>query len=206
MKLTARLTTRNIYKAYCSNNMNKQSVHMKGGKMKFQYFIAAFMLLFLVSFISASNVNFGDWQNGTTLYSDAIHLNNNTFYGRNAYPIRDYTPVLTCKNITQTVKERVCTTKPNGRTTCTYVYHKEITQQCKMQVPSIAAGCNNSNGVYTNALYVTAFQYSINGGSWLTIPYHLNDLRVINQTVQFRVTVPAKCYPSYDINNAVTIV
>ncbi|MEK6872479.1 MAG: hypothetical protein AABW90_00520 [Nanoarchaeota archaeon] len=52
------------------------------------------VLILLLEPIMASHtfgvlINFsGEWKNGVTLYSDIIRINNGTFFGKNAYPIR----------------------------------------------------------------------------------------------------------------------
>ena len=60
--------------------------------------------------LSPQNVHFnGVFQNGTTLYSDSLNIDDGYIFGRDVYPIRNNTREKICEIKNRTKTERVCT-------------------------------------------------------------------------------------------------
>lgn len=188
-------------------------------------------ILFSLSLTSGllQNVIFnGDFQNGTTLYSNITHINNGTIWGSDVYP--DRSTIISqkvCSNVTLTYKSPVCETNITNYTRVVIIRHRynvtyeNITtqrvirfcreqtftknvSQCKYITSTIA--CFNPDGNYTNQLKLQNFEISFdNGSSWKSIPYYPNKISVNETDLLFRVNIPVTCSPAYYINRAIEI-
>ncbi len=122
---------------------------IEGCEMRKDLIILAllFSVIFLVNFVSAlniSNARFnGEWQKGTTLYTNWYNITNGSFYGKNAYPIK--TPDMNereevCNTTYQEKRKRVCETEITGyknrtRKICWRENRERVCETTVYQVP-----------------------------------------------------------------------
>lgn len=90
----------------------------------------AIVLLSSMVMASSTFITFnGNWQNGDTLYSDSISINNSYLYGNDVYPVRDSSQNIRIKNCTIEYKQstkNVCSTIIVG-------YSERTRRTCKSQ-------------------------------------------------------------------------
>ena len=104
-----------------------------------------------------------------------------------------------CQNVTYTqpIKTRqLCVNVPMNITTQTCKFVKDKNQ---------TSLCFNPNGSNSNVLELRNFKMSINNGTYQSIPYIEQKLKLNASSVQFRLDIPAICAPEYDFNKAITI-
>lgn len=156
--------------------------------------------LLLVSFASATVVQFnGVWSEGTTLYSDTYNVDG-AIYGRDAYPLRSGYQPRTCTKIYETVTEKKCRWVHRQRV-CTLTERQKLVRTLCTK-PTLEIGCMNPDGKYTNQLNLMNFEYSLDGGAWQTVPYEKTE---VNGAVNFRLNIPSDCKPTYNYNEVISI-
>ena len=191
--------------------------------MKKQIITILFLSILLsLSFVSATtktNVIFnGEFQNGTTLYSDWYHITDSTLYGDDAYKIKtNCVETQVCAKYNYTYN-RVCihyaSYNPNK---CLSWKRIKIQGDCiKNKTRTICdilpIGCFNPptpcfpNGVYTNQLNLRNFQMSYDGTNWQSVPYGRYQIWITDSNLIFKVDIPSVCHPTYDVNKAIFIV
>lgn len=173
----------------------------------------------------------GEFKNGTTLFSDSIPVTNSALYGYDVYPIRSFN--LICTDTVYLSPKRICEQNLTGyinitRRTCTYsnyiqdctvriiqnpvyktychtIYIQKTRTTCRTDT-TLPIGCLNPDGVYTNQLSLSNFRFSNDSGStWFNVPYGINQIYIKNQTLIFKVEIPALCSPTYNINKSIVL-
>ena len=166
----------------------------------------------------------GPWENATTVYSSGYEVINGSMYAKDAYPDRG---AVNCTNITEEKRTRVCIEfqydeiqtcyrLQNATVYCTSdIKSRIITKNvCEYKTINVTkekctrtyvqgALCYNSNGVKTNSLLLSNYNYSTNNVTWITIPY--GNTSIFNQTLYFKLDIPAMCKPQYKINEAIVV-
>lgn len=158
----------------------------------------------------------GNFNNGTTLYSDVYPSGIYSVYGTDVYPVIDNT---------QNQRQKVCTTyfrEKRNRVCHTEIINNRRKRICEIQITQIpyekcryyrinpvTIGCLNPNGEYTNQLRLENFKVSLDfGSSWVEVPYsqYGNPSFSVNSPLMFKVDIPIVCSPTYEINKAIRIV
>lgn len=181
---------------------------------------AIFFLIASICLVSADhqiNVTFnGEWNNGTTLYSDDIYVKNHSIVGKDVYPFRmPQNRTKVCQTTYTTKVKKVCEILyfdgKRMRQCHTETYQIPKTK-CKIVTTPTVYACLNPNGEYTNQFRLENFKVSLDGGTtWQDIPYAPNffngyyQLIVVGKFVRFKVNIPEICYPSYKINDSIVI-
>jgi hypothetical protein len=185
--------------------------------MKKQIIIALFLSILLsLTFVSATtktNVIFnGNFENGTTLYSDWYHITDSTLYGDDAYKIkRNCTETIVCAKYNYTY-ERVCIHYARYNSSKCLSWKKiKIQGDCiknktKTVCDILPIGCLDSSGIYTNQLNLRNFKMSYDNSTWLSIPYGRNQIWIEDSNLIFKVEIPNVCHPTYNINSAIYII
>lgn len=177
-------------------------------------FLTVFALTLSIGLTAAATeyVEFnGEWNNGTVLYSDVFSVSDYSFVGANVYPIR---PVIkTCTTTTECAAYNyhyeISCVKYNGDR-CIFKMVSRVIDDCKKYrtrniCTSPKIGCTNPvTGKYTNQLSLTAFQYSIDGGTtWEIVPY--GKTTIADSSLQFKLEIPSVCSPEYYMNKAILL-
>lgn len=171
-------------------------------------FLTLILSVMLVSSVHAAYVDFnGDFQNGTTIYSDWITVDH-YFYGKDAYPIRTCHTETVCSSYNYHY-ERTCLAYSERTGRCTKRKTEKIIDDCKRYAerricePLGCTLCANPDGVSTNQLKLMNFEYKFRGGSWEIVPYPKDKIYTEGSEVRFRVNIPEECHPNYSIDSAV---
>lgn len=168
------------------------------------------MSILFISIASAQTqyVSFnGDFQEGSTLFSDSYSFDFVKLSGKDVYPIRDSSMnkrIKTCTTIYKEKTKRVCQ-RIDGKRKCSVITYEIPKTTCKyMRQNAVNVSCLNPNGEYTNQLRLENFYYSIDGVNWVQVPYQT--ISLYNETnLQFKLIIPDKCSPTYSIDKAIKL-
>ena len=171
--------------------------------------------VFMNSVLASEYVTFGEFNNGTNLYSNSYPPGNYEIYGRDVYPDRatidkTCTTEITCKKYSYHY-ETTCVKYYPFNDRCLVYSKKKILDGCiKNKTVTTCKRtqimCVNPNGESTNQLSLSNFKMSFDGITWGNVPYSRDEIPLlINSSVIFKVDIPDICSPTYKINEAINI-
>ncbi len=177
--------------------------------------LLTFFVILVASIVHATTipVHFnGNFENGTTLFSDPIFIASAYLYGNDTYPIRD----LICEMVTSMEKHKECVdSTPKSKGHCTIITENVTKEVCKNSNPDETFFCKNPGwGAGSNIFRLSNFKWMKVSNDLATnfslikgkdIPYRPHKLRIQNQTIIFKVTIPKVCSPAYPLDEAITI-